>query len=123
MNTHIDRMGIHRSATGGLMGQVVDASDADFDVGTKSDEWVLVDFWAPWCGPCRMVAPVLNQIAGERKITVAKVNTDVNPLTSGRYGIRGIPALMLFKDGEMIDRMTGAIPKNGMDTWLDRHMA
>ena len=123
MNTHIDRMVIHRSVTGGLMGQVVDASDADFDVVTKSDEWVLVDFWAPWCGPCRMVAPVLNQIAGERKITVAKVNTDVNPLTSGRYGIRGIPALMLFKDGEMIDRMTGAIPKNGMDTWLDRHMA
>lgn len=106
-----------------MTGNLIEATDADFEAVTTGNEWVLVDFWAPWCGPCRMVAPVLNQIAGERKITVAKVNTDVNPLTSGRYGIRGIPALMLFKDGEMIDRMTGAIPKNGMDTWLDRHMA
>ena len=106
-----------------MTGNLIEATDADFEAVTTGNEWVLVDFWAPWCGPCRMVAPVLNQIAGEREITVAKVNTDVNPLTSGRYGIRGIPALMLFKDGEMIDRMTGAIPKNGMDTWLDRHMA
>ena len=104
------------------MGKIVDASDSDFDVVTKSDEWVLVDFWAPWCGPCRMVGPVLSQIADEREITVAKVNTDVNPLTSGRFGIRGIPALLLFRNGEMIDRMTGAMPKHGMDTSLRRHM-
>ena len=105
------------------MGQVVDASDSDFDVVASSDKWVLVDFWAPWCGPCRMVTPVLEQIAGEREITIAKVNTDINPVSSGRFGIRGIPALLLFKDGEMVDRMTGAMPKYGMDTWLDRHMA
>ena len=60
------------------MGKVVDTGDADFDVMTKSDEWVLADFWAPWCGPCRMVGPVLSQIADEREITIAKVNTDVN---------------------------------------------
>ena len=67
------------------MGKVVDTGDADFDVMTKSDEWVLADFWAPWCGPCRMVGPVLSQIADEREITIAKVNTDVNPLTSVSY--------------------------------------
>ena len=105
------------------MGQVVDASDSDFDVVTKSDKWVLVDFWAPWCGPCRMVTPVLKQIAGEREITIAKVNTDINPVSSGRFGIRGIPALLLFRDGEVVDRMTGAMPKDGMDDWLDLHMA
>ena len=108
---------------GVTLGKVVDVSDSDFDVATKSDEWVLVDFWAPWCGPCRMVGPVLSQIAEEREITIAKVNTDVNPMTSGKFGIRGIPALILFKDGEIIDRMTGAMPKQGMDSWLDRHMA
>lgn len=105
------------------MGQVVDASDSDFDVVANSDKWVLADFWAPWCGPCRMVTPVLEQIAGEREITIAKVNTDINPVSSGRFGIRGIPALILFRDGEILDRMTGAMPKNGMDAWLDRHMA
>ena len=105
------------------MGKVVDTGDADFDVMTKSDEWVLADFWAPWCGPCRMVGPVLTQIADEREITIAKVNTDVNPLTSGRFGIRGIPALILFRTGEVGDRMTGAVPKQSMDAWLDRHMS
>ena len=105
------------------MGKVVDANDSDFDVVTKSDEWVLVDFWAPWCGPCRMVGPVLTQIAGEREITIAKVNTDVNSMTSGKYGIRGIPALLLFKDGELVDRATGARPKAEMDSWLNRHMS
>lgn len=108
---------------GDTVGKVVDVSDSDFDVATKSDEWVLVDFWAPWCGPCRMVGPVLSKIAEEREITIAKVNTDVNPMTSGKFGIRGIPALILFKDGEVVDRMTGAMPKQGMDSWLDRHMA
>lgn len=108
---------------GEIMGKIVEASDSDFDVVTKSDEWVLVDFWAPWCGPCRMVGPVLSQIAGEREMTIAKVNTDVNPLTSGRFGIRGIPALLLFNNGEMVDRMTGAMPKHAMDSWLNRHMA
>ena len=105
------------------MGQVIDASDSDFDVVTKSGGWVLVDFWAPWCGPCKMIAPVLSQIATERDITIAKVNTDVNPLSPGRFGVRGIPALILFKDGEVVDRMTGAMPKTGMDSWLNRHMA
>ncbi len=121
-HTHIDRTRTQRWTIGEQMGRVVDASDSDFDVVTKSDEWVLVDFWAPWCGPCKMVAPILSQIASEREITVAKVNTDVNPVSSGRFGIRGIPALMLFNNGEIVDRMTGAMPKPGMDAWLNRHM-
>ena len=85
---HVHRVGIARDNTGDELGKVVDASDSDFDIVTKNDEWVLVDFWAPWCGPCRMVGPILSQIAGEREITIAKVNTDVNPMTSGKYGIK-----------------------------------
>ena len=108
---------------GAYMGKVVDTSDADFDVVTRSDEWVLVDFWAPWCGPCKMIGPVLKQISEEREITIAKVNTDVNPLSAGRFGVRGIPALLLFKNGELVDRETGARPKPMRDSWLDRHMA
>ncbi len=109
--------------TGERMGKIVTASDADFDLVTSSDEWVLVDFWAPWCGPCRMIAPVLEQIAGEREITIAKVNTDVNQMSPGKYGVRGIPNLILFHTGEAVDRMSGAMPKPGMDDWLNRHMA
>ena len=112
----IRRIGVH-------VGQVIDTSDSDFDVVTKSGDWVLVDFWAPWCGPCKMIAPVLTQIAAERDITIAKVNTDVNPVSPGRFGVRGIPALVLFNNGEVVDRMTGAMPKAGMDSWLDRHMS
>ncbi len=73
------------------MGRVIEAGDADFDAVTQSEEWVLVDFWAPWCGPCKMIAPVLEQIAGEREMTIAKVNTDINQLSAGKYGIRGFP--------------------------------
>lgn len=104
------------------MGQIVDAGDSDFDVVTKSAEWVLVDFWAPWCGPCKAIAPVLNSIAEERDITIAKVNVDNHPAVSGRFGVRGIPYLLLFRNGEPVDNQTGALPKAGMDDWLNRHM-
>ena len=83
---------------------------------------VLVDFWAPWCGPCKMIAPVLKEIAGERDITIAKVNTDVNSLAPGKYNVRGIPNLILFHNGEPVEQITGAMPKPGMDNWLNRHM-
>ena len=83
---------------GVIMGQVLEVNDADFDMVTKGNEWVLVDFWAPWCGPCKMIAPILKEIAGERDITIAKVNTDVNSLAPGKYNVRGIPNLILFTD-------------------------
>lgn len=105
------------------MGRLIEASDSDFDTVTTSDEWVLVDFWAPWCGPCKMIAPVLEQLSGEREMTIAKVNTDINPLSAGKFGIRGIPALLLFHNGQLVDQQAGAMPKPMFDQWLDRHMA
>ena len=105
------------------MGRLIEASDGYFDAVTASDEWVLVDFWAPWCGPCKMIAPVLEQLSGERDMTIAKVNTDINPLSSGKFGIRGIPALLLFHNGQLVDQQAGAMPKPMFDQWLDRHMA
>ena len=103
---------------------ISDLDMSSFDEAIASAETpILVDFWAEWCGPCKMIAPVLNQIANERDITIAKVHTDVNPLSPGRFGVRGIPALILFNNGEVVDRMTGAMPKAGMDSWLDRHMS
>lgn len=107
-----------------MAGGIVEASDATFDAVTNDNEWVLVDFWAPWCGPCKMIAPILEQIAGEREnLTIAKVNVDHNPNSPGRYGVRGIPTLVLFHNGQMVDQETGAKPKAGMDDWLNRHMS
>ena len=106
-----------------MTGNLIEATDANFEAVTTENEWVLVDFWAPWCGPCKMIAPVLDQIAAERdNLTVAKVNTDVNPLTPGRFGVRGIPYLVLFHNGQPIDQKTGAMPKAGFDQWLSSHM-
>jgi thioredoxin 1 len=106
-----------------MAGAIVEASDATFDTVTTENEWVLVDFWAPWCGPCKMIAPVLEQIADERdNLTIAKVNVDDNQESPGRFGVRGIPTLVLFHNGEPVDQHSGAMQKGGFDDWLNRHM-
>ncbi len=81
---------------------------------------VLVDFWAEWCGPCKMIGPTLEEIAAEfkGKLTVAKVNIDENPMTPNNYGVRGIPTLILFKDGKPADTKVGALPKSQLKAWV-----
>ncbi len=91
----------------------------------KSDVPVLVDFWAPWCAPCRIIAPVLEEIAQEYagRVKVVKLNTDQNPELAARYQVMGIPTLMLFKDGEVVDQMVGAVPKHMITGKLDYYTA
>ncbi len=89
-----------------------------------SSEPVLVDFWAEWCGPCKQIAPALEELASELagKVTVAKLNIDDNPSTPGKYGVRGIPTLMLFKNGEVAATKIGALPKSKLQEWLEQNI-
>ncbi|MDA8352924.1 MAG: thioredoxin [Firmicutes bacterium] len=98
-------------------------SDQSFSSDVASGT-VLVDFWAPWCGPCKMIAPVLEEIDQElgEKVTIAKLNVDENPDTAGRYGVMSIPTLMIFKDGEVVDKLHGFQPKEQLIEWLTPHM-
>jgi thioredoxin 1 len=96
-------------------------SDATFDNEVlKSAEPVVVDFWAEWCGPCRQIAPALEEIAGSMngKVKIVKLNVDENPATAAKYGIMSIPTLMLFKNGELSSRQIGAQPKQKLEQWI-----
>jgi thioredoxin 1 len=105
--------------------QIVHVTDDSFESDVlQSNQPVLIDYWAEWCGPCKMIAPVLDEIAAEYggKLKVAKLNIDDNPNTPPRYGIRGIPTLMLFKDGEVEATKVGAVSKSQLVAFIDSNM-
>ncbi|HLT76973.1 MAG TPA: thioredoxin TrxA [Ferrovibrio sp.] len=104
------------------MSEPTKVTDASFESDVlKAPGPVLVDFWAEWCGPCRQIAPALNEIAGEMagKLTVAKVNIDENPMTPSKFGVRGIPTLILFKDGKAVSTKVGSMPKSRIVEWIN----
>lgn len=104
----------------------VEITDANFEeVVLKSDKPVLVDFWAEWCGPCRMVGPIVEELATEYegKAVIGKVNVDNNQEVSGKFGIRNIPTLLVFKNGEIVDKQVGVAPKNVLAGKLDAQMS
>ena len=100
---------------------VAKVSDSSFDADVlKSADPVLVDFWAEWCGPCRVIAPMLEEVAAELqgKLKIVKLNVDENPQTASKYGIMSIPTLMIFKNGQMASRQIGAVPKPKIVSWI-----
>ena len=100
----------------------VNVSDADFENEVlKADGPVMVDFWAEWCGPCKALSPIVDEVAGEvaGKMKVVKVNIDENPNAPTKYGVRGIPTLMVFKDGELVDTKVGGMSKTQLNDWLN----
>jgi len=104
---------------------ILKVSDSDFEDNVLgADGPVLVDYWAEWCGPCKMIAPILADIAGdyEGRLTVAKLNIDDSPITPGRYGVRGIPTLMLFKDGQVKATKVGALSKSQLTAFIDANI-
>ena len=103
------------------MALVNKVSDASFEADVlKAEGAVVVDFWAEWCGPCRMIAPALEEISGSLngKVKIVKLNVDENPQTASKYGVMSIPTLMLFKNGEMASRQVGAAPKQKLEQWI-----
>ena len=107
------------------MGLYVEVTDASFEeVVLKSELPVLVDFWAVWCAPCRMVAPIVEELAAEKEgsLKVVKMDVDNNPDTAMKYGIRSIPTLLMFKNGEVIDQIIGAIPKSMIESKINKHI-
>lgn len=103
--------------------KVITITDSSFDADViKSDKPVLVDFWATWCAPCKAIGPVIDAIAEEYegRIAVGKVNVDDSPATPGKYGVRGIPTIILFKDGKVVDQVVGAVPKSQLEALINK---
>jgi thioredoxin 1 len=102
-------------------------TDADFEEKVeKGDGLTIVDFWATWCGPCRMIAPILDQLAAEyadKGVTVTKLDVDANIKTATRFNVRSIPMLLFFKDGKVVDQIVGAVPRPAIEDKLKRHVS
>lgn len=107
------------------MGKAIEITDANFEEVMKSHQPILVDFWAEWCGPCKMIGPVVEELAGdyEGKAVVGKVNVDENPAVAAKFGIRSIPTLLMFNGGEIVDKQVGAVPKGVLAGKLDAQLA
>lgn len=104
---------------------IINATDASFDTDVvNSDGLVLVDFWAAWCGPCKAIAPVLEELAEDYqgRVKIVKVDVDANPQSAARFGIRSIPTLFVFKNGERVDTVVGGRPKSEFTALLDKHL-
>ena len=107
------------------MSAIPEVSQSTFKTDVlASDMPVLVDFWAPWCGPCKMLAPVIEEVAGSLagQAKFVKLNTDENPSVAGDYGISGIPTLILFKGGQVVDRLVGFVPKSTITSMISKHL-
>ena len=108
-----------------MAGNLIEATDADFEAVTSGNEWVLVDFWAPLCGPCRMVAPIVEEIANDYsgKVKVGKMDVDRNNQVAMRYGIRSIPTLLVFNNGEVVDQVIGNVGKESIESMLNKALS
>ncbi|MDA0715023.1 MAG: thioredoxin [archaeon] len=104
------------------MGSIKNISDNDYDTAIVEQEWVLVDFWAPWCGPCKAIAPVLEQVAQERDILIAKLDTESNPITPGKMAIRAIPSLFIYHNGNLVTQKVGGMSRPQLLQWIDDAM-
>ncbi|MBS1490876.1 MAG: thioredoxin [Bacteroidetes bacterium] len=107
------------------MGKTMELTDSNFDEVIKSDKPVLVDFWAEWCGPCKMIGPLVEELANdyEGKAIIAKLNVDENPQATARFGVRNIPTLLVFKNGQVVDKQVGAVPKSVLASKLQAQVS
>jgi thioredoxin 1 len=106
------------------MGKAIEITDANFEEILKTDKPILVDFWAEWCGPCKMIGPVVEELAGEYegKAVIGKLDVDANPEVSAKFGIRSIPTLLVLKNGQVVDKQVGAVPKSVLSQKIDAQL-